>query len=146
MRLTVAVIFASMIGYFILGDAIRDLASPREVFVYPIECKGKAIGNLCDGTLGIPLNPSSFVAFPDRQEVVEYSGGMVTRLEGCAVFNWQTWTCTTGDSDDSMTQVMDRGEFTEYYQPQGPAASLPGTVYVSAWQYYWHRFTWKPSG
>jgi hypothetical protein len=71
----------------------------------------------------------------------------VTRLDGCAVFDWQTWNCTNDTPEGSVTQVMDRGKFEAYFEPRGEAAEWqPGKVYVSAWRYYWHSFTWKPSG
>ena len=89
----VSVIVVAVVGYFML-DVIRDLARPREVTLYAVDCKGKAVGNMCDGKLGVPLGRVTFVAFPDRQEVVMNAGGTVERLDGCVVQNWQTWTCT----------------------------------------------------
>jgi len=65
-----AVLVAVVLGY-LLFDMIRDFGSPRELTVYPVECNGKGVGPFCVGTLGLPLNPATFVAFPDRQEVVK---------------------------------------------------------------------------
>jgi len=56
----VYVFVAAMVGSYFLFDIISGLGSPRWVWVYPIQCKGKVLGNLCEGTLGMPLNPSSF--------------------------------------------------------------------------------------
>jgi hypothetical protein len=146
MRFVSIVVAAFVVGYFIM-DMIRDLANPRTISVYPIECKGQAAGSECLGTLGMPLAPTSFAAFPDGQQVIQYRDGVVTRLDGCAVFDWQTWNCTNDTPEGSVTQVMDRGKFEAYFEPRGEAAEWqPGKVYVSAWRYYWHSFTWKPSG
>jgi hypothetical protein len=135
---------AAVIGYFLITDMIHALTGPREVWVYPIWCDGKVIaGHTCDGTLGGYDEPSSFVAFPDRQEVVEFypstlpSLGRVTRLEGCVVFDWHTWTCTSGDPE--RTQAMNRGTFAKSFAAQEGS----GLVFVSAWRYYWHMVTRK---
>jgi len=67
----------------------------------------------------------------------------VGRLDNCVVLDWRTWTCGSSDESGQLIQRMDRGEFFESYQ--GPL-KLPVTVYIPAWRYYWHDFTWKPSG
>jgi hypothetical protein len=61
-------------------------------WVYPIDCRRNATGNECEGGLGQPVIPPSFVALLDRLEVVEYSDGDVMRLKGCVVVDWQTST------------------------------------------------------
>jgi hypothetical protein len=128
-------------------EMTSDLAGcnfAREVSVFPVACEGKVVANFCQGKLGVPLNRATFVAFPDRQEVVHRQAGIVTRLDNCTVQDWRTWTCASYTSDGQVTRSMDRGEFNEYDPPQGPLT--PSWVYVSAWRYYWQRFTWKPSG
>jgi hypothetical protein len=138
------VLFVGLACYFIF-DTIRDLASPRVVWVYPIECKGKALGNICEGGIGQPMMPSKFAAFPDRQEVVEYFDGNVVRLKGCNVFDWHTWNCFDQDAGVLMTSIMDRGRFTEIIERRVPTV-LPDAIYVPAWLYYFRTFTWKLSG
>jgi hypothetical protein len=119
--------------------------SEREVSAFAVMCQGKAVGNMCQGKLSLPLGRVTFVAFPDRQEVVENAGkGGPIKLHNCVVQDWRTWTCSSNDPDGQLTQIMDRGEFTENFQPNPSNTPLPEIVYLPAWRYYWHSFTWKP--
>jgi len=132
-----SVLVLLVVGYFI-RDVISDLPGAQEVWVYPLECKGKVADNRCIGTLGEPMPPFSFVAFPDRQEVVKHSGGIVTRLEGCAVFDWRTWNCISENEAGTRIQMMDRGAFAVYFEPRGGGITMSEQlrVYMSAWLYY----------
>src|SRR5262245_50070858 len=139
-----SVLVAAVISCYFLFDMIRDIGSPREVSLYAVDCKGKSVGNISDGKLGVPLGRVTFVAFPDRQEVVMNSGGTVERLDGCVVQDWRTWTCTAQYPDGSaMVWAMNEGALAQTNVPHGSDDQIPVPVYLPAWAYYWHRYTWN---
>jgi hypothetical protein len=137
MKWIVAIILAAAVAY----EMSHDLAGcDSGVTLLQVWCDGKVVKNTCEGKLGHLLQRVSFSAFPDRQEVVTHSGSAVERLDGCVVQDRRTWTCTQHFPDGTiMTRAMNDGEFTHFSTDAPPSGYH--TVFVSAWRYYWHRFT-----
>jgi hypothetical protein len=77
----------------------------HSVRVYPIECEGQVVfGTFCDGELTIPLDPSTFRAFPQRQTVIEWSDDGTTEFKRCTVRDFRNWQCTNPTGRDLVIQ------------------------------------------
>jgi hypothetical protein len=86
----------------------------HRVRAYPIECEGQVLfGTFCDGDLTVPLNPSTFRAFPDRQEVIEWRGGEKLVFKQCTVRDFGNWQCTIpADRGQMIQKTMQDGHLT----------------------------------
>ena len=130
----------------LLTEAAFGLASlfTHSVRVYPVECEGQVVfGTFCDGELTIPLDPSTFRAFPQRQTVIEWSDDGTTEFKRCTVRDFRNWQCTNPTARDLVIQkTMQDGRLTVsmYDSNMSPKTNVNSwdLIYISKWD--WLRF------
>jgi hypothetical protein len=111
------------------------------VRAYPIECEGQVIfGSFCEGELRVPLNPSTFRAYPDRQSVIEWSDEGTVEHKRCAVKDFRDWQCTVPSGPDLLVQkTMQDGQLTVimYDSTMSPKTNVNAwdLVYVPVWDW-----------
>ncbi|MGO9062341.1 MAG: hypothetical protein ACLQU2_34020 [Candidatus Binataceae bacterium] len=116
----------------------------HSIRVYPIECEGQVVfGTFCDGELTVPLNPSTFRAYPDRQSVIEWSTDGTSEYKRCTVQDFRNWQCTVPAANDLLLQkTMQDGQLTvsRFDSTMSPKTNVNSwdTIYVPVWD--WLRF------
>jgi hypothetical protein len=119
--------------------AIAELFS-HSVRVYPVECEGRVVfGTFCEGDLTVPLNPSTFRAFPDRQTVIEWSDEE-RELKRCTVKDFRNWQCTVPTGRDLVIQkTMQDGRLTVamFDSSMSPKTNVNSwdLIYVPVWDW-----------
>jgi hypothetical protein len=149
----------------------------HRVRVYPVECKGKVVpggpwgGGLCCGSLGVPLNPTTFTVSISRQQVFESILGLMERpLHNYEVQDIPNWQCTTywdatGTTETDMAhgqcfdgEIMRNGVLNDFSSGDCLAESEASrnlhqeglkrdSIYVIGWEWWTGQFlSWWEKG
>jgi hypothetical protein len=116
----------------------------HSIRVYPVECEGQVVfGTFCEGELTVPLNPSTFRAYPDRQAVIEWSDDGTNEYKRCTVKDYRNWQCTVRAAPNLLLQktMLDgRLSVAMYDSTMSPKTNVNSwdMIYVSVWD--WLRF------